>query len=114
MVDQTSDSSESSLLDASLVAGQVTDAQPGAQLIQAQAEAVAPVLQAAVQPQAAPVETPSEQAPAVEDFDPAADPLANLPTLRLARNKVHRPKGRPPPMRRPPVKVTAASPTMGR
>ncbi|BBT39296.1 Flagellar hook-length control protein [Pseudomonas putida] len=93
VVDQTSDSSESSLLDASLVAGQVTDAQPGAQLIQAQAEAVAPVLQAAVQPQAAPVETPSEQAPAVEDFDPAADPLANLPTLRLALEQSAQAKG---------------------
>ena len=35
---------DTGLRDASLVAGQVTDAQPGAQLIQAQAEAVAPVL----------------------------------------------------------------------
>lgn len=91
--DQASDSSESSVLDASLVAGQVTDAQPGAQLIQAQAEAVAPVLQAAAQPQAAPVETPPEQAPAVEDFDPAADPLANLPTLRLALEQSAQAKG---------------------
>ncbi|NER60669.1 hypothetical protein G3435_13065, partial [Pseudomonas sp. MAFF212428] len=38
---------EPQLLDSSLVAGQVTDAQGGAQLIQAQAEAVAPVVQAA-------------------------------------------------------------------
>lgn len=91
--EQVSDSSELSLLDASLVAGQVTDAQPGAQLIQAQAEAVAPVLQAAVQPQAAPAETVSEQAPVVEDFDPEADPLANLPTLRLALEQSAQAKG---------------------
>lgn len=93
VADQAGDSSESSLLDASLVAGQVTDAQPGAQLIQAQAEAVAPVLQAAVQPQTAPVEAPSEQTPAIEDFDPAADPLANLPTLRLALEQSAQAKG---------------------
>ena len=39
--DQASDPADTGLRDASLVAGQVTDAQPGAQLIQAQAEAVA-------------------------------------------------------------------------
>jgi flagellar hook-length control protein FliK len=78
------------LRDASLVAGQVTDAQPGAQLIQAQAEAVAPVLQAAtaqvavVQPEEAAVE---------EAFDPDADPLANLPTLRLALEHSAQAKG---------------------
>ncbi|MGE8418416.1 flagellar hook-length control protein FliK [Pseudomonas sp.] len=66
------------LLDPNLVAGQVTDAQPGAQLIQAQAEAVAPVVQAAqLQAQAAAV------APTPE-FDPEADPLADLPALRMA------------------------------
>ncbi|MCI0912569.1 flagellar hook-length control protein FliK [Pseudomonas putida] len=76
--------SDSTSLDASLVAGQVTDAQPGAQLLQAQAEAVAPVLQAAGQlPQAAITEALPED-PAAQAFDPDADPLANLPTLRLA------------------------------
>lgn len=80
-------------LDASLVAGQVTDAQPGAQLLQAQAEAVAPVLQAAAQAAAQPAQAaqaPSTPAPAVAgvpadaEFDPEADPLADMPTLRLA------------------------------
>ncbi|WP_449434250.1 flagellar hook-length control protein FliK [Pseudomonas putida] len=76
-------------LDANLVAGQVTDAQPGAQLIQAQAEAVAPVLQAAIlQPPG-----PAEEAPAQEAFDPAADALANLPTLRLALEQSAQAKG---------------------
>lgn len=78
--------------DANLVAGQVTDAQPGAQLIQAQAEAVAPVLQAATaqtQVSAALAEKP----PAEEAFDPAADPLANLPTLRLALEHSAQAKG---------------------
>ncbi|MFK0090800.1 flagellar hook-length control protein FliK [Pseudomonas sp. NPDC090755] len=69
------------LIDPNLVAGQVTDAQPGAQLIQAQAEAVAPVVQAAqLQAQAA-------AAPALEPeppFDPEADPLADMPALRMA------------------------------
>ncbi|QBF25871.1 flagellar hook-length control protein FliK [Pseudomonas tructae] len=72
------------LLDPNLVAGQVTDAQPGAQLIQAQAEAVAPVVQAAVaqlQAQAAVVTPPVTEAP---EFDPEADPLADLPALRMA------------------------------
>lgn len=78
---------EPQLLDSSLVAGQVTDAQGGAQLIQAQAEAVAPVVQAAaaqlqVQAQApAVVAQPEPQAPA---FDPEGDVLQDLPVLRLA------------------------------
>ncbi|MBF8658885.1 flagellar hook-length control protein FliK [Pseudomonas putida] len=75
---------DTGMRDASLVAGQVTDAQPGAQLIQAQAEAVAPVLQAAND------QPPSEEAP---DFDPAADALANLPTLRLALEHSAQAKG---------------------
>ncbi|TCP74635.1 flagellar hook-length control protein FliK [Pseudomonas putida] len=77
------------LRDASLVAGQVTDAQPGAQLIQAQAEAVAPVLQAATAQVAAEPEEPSAE----EAFDPDADPLANLPTLRLALEHSAQAKG---------------------
>ncbi|NIF27409.1 flagellar hook-length control protein FliK [Pantoea sp. Tr-811] len=78
-----------SSLDANLVAGQVTDAQPGAQLLQAQAETVAPVLQAAVQaPPVAPAEEPEPEA-----FDPDADPLANLPTLRLALEQSAQAKG---------------------
>ncbi|WP_459205131.1 flagellar hook-length control protein FliK [Pseudomonas sp. MLB6B] len=64
------------LRDASLVAGQVTDAAPGAQLIQAQAQVVAPILQAA----AADGDGNGEG----EAFDPEADPLAGMPTLRLA------------------------------
>ncbi|MGF6593354.1 flagellar hook-length control protein FliK [Pseudomonas sp. 2835] len=71
------------LLDPSLVAGQVTDAQPGAQLIQAQAETVAPVIQAAaaqLQAAAAPAQPEAE----VPEFDPEADPLSDLPALRLA------------------------------
>ncbi|MBK5011448.1 flagellar hook-length control protein FliK [Pseudomonas sp. S60] len=76
---------DTGMRDASLVAGQVTDAPPGAQLIQAQAQAVAPVLQAAG-PQ--PEESPAEQA-----FDPDADPLANLPTLRLALEHSAQAKG---------------------
>ncbi|CAK9890532.1 MULTISPECIES: flagellar hook-length control protein FliK [Pseudomonas] len=71
------------LLDPSLVAGQVTDAQPGAQLIQAQAEAVAPVVEAAAaQLQAAAVV--SQPVAKEPDFDPEADPLADLPALRMA------------------------------
>ena len=87
---------DSGLRDASLVAGQVTDAQPGAQLIQAQAEAVAPVLQAATaQAQvSAPLAEPlSEELPAEAAFDPDADPLANLPTLRLALEHSAQAKG---------------------
>ncbi|MHC6226632.1 flagellar hook-length control protein FliK [Pseudomonas sp. X10] len=75
------DGSQSKLTDASLVAGQITDAQPGAQLIQAQAEMVTPVLQAAVQqPVPALPSTPEEDGA----FDPQADPLDDLPALRLA------------------------------
>ena len=75
------ESTDPTLLDPNLVAGQVTDAQPGAQLIQAQAEAVAPVVQAAqLQAQAAPAAT----LPAAPEFDPQADPLADLPALRMA------------------------------
>ncbi|PWB33585.1 flagellar hook-length control protein FliK [Pseudomonas sp. SDI] len=70
-------------LDQSLVAGQVTDAQPGAQLIQAQAEAVAPVVQAAaLQAQTVPPVLP--ETPEEPPFDPASDPLADLPAVRLA------------------------------
>ncbi|MGE8323395.1 MAG: flagellar hook-length control protein FliK [Pseudomonas sp.] len=79
---------DTGLRDASLVAGQVTDAQPGAQLLQAQAEAVAPVLQAA---QAG--GELMEEAAAEEAFDPDADPLANLPTLRLALEQSAQAKG---------------------
>ena len=81
-------------LDASLVAGQVTDAQPGAQLLQAQAEAVAPVLQAAIQqPPVAEVAKPVPEQPETDAFDPDADPLANLPTLRLALEQSAQAKG---------------------
>ncbi|SMF03217.1 MULTISPECIES: flagellar hook-length control protein FliK [unclassified Pseudomonas] len=90
--DQASDPADTGLRDASLVAGQVTDAQPGAQLIQAQAEAVAPVLQAATaQSQASAALT--EEPAAEEAFDPDADPLANLPTLRLALEQSAQAKG---------------------
>ena len=85
--------SESTSLDASLVAGQVTDAQPGAQLLQAQAEAVAPVLQAAVQLPQAPTTEELPEDPAAQAFDPDADPLANLPTLRLALEQTAHAKG---------------------
>ncbi|MDR0279012.1 MAG: flagellar hook-length control protein FliK [Paucimonas sp.] len=69
-------------VDANLVAGQLTDAPEGAQLLQAQAEAVAPVIQAASQQAQAATLVP----PAVEDeaFDPDGDALADLPVLRLA------------------------------
>ncbi|MGY4526390.1 flagellar hook-length control protein FliK [Pseudomonas sp. TE21394] len=81
---------DTDMRDASLVAGQVTDAQPGAQLIQAQAEAVAPVLQAATaQVPAALPEAPADE----ETFDSDADPLANLPTLRLALEHSAQAKG---------------------
>ncbi|MFP5428777.1 MAG: flagellar hook-length control protein FliK [Gammaproteobacteria bacterium] len=82
-----------SSLDASLVAGQVTDAQPGAQLIQAQAEAVAPVLQAVAQQPAAPLAPTVGDEAANEAFDPEADPLAGLPTLRLALEQSAQAKG---------------------
>ncbi|MFJ4430061.1 flagellar hook-length control protein FliK [Pseudomonas sp. NPDC089395] len=86
--DQAQDSSDaaSNSVDSNLVAGQVTDAQPGAQLLQAQAQTVSPVLQAAAQqvlPETAPDET----------FDPNADPLANMPTLRLALEQSAQAKG---------------------
>ena len=86
------DQADTGLSDANLVAGQVTDAQPGAQLIQAQAEAVAPVLQAAAAQSLASAALPAE-APAEEAFDPDADPLANLPTLRLALEQSAQAKG---------------------
>jgi len=79
------------LTDASLVAGQVTDGQPGGQLIQAQAEAVAPVLQAATAQAQLATAVPAE--PTEEAFDPDADPLANLPTLRLALEHSAQAKG---------------------
>ena len=90
---QTDSDTDASLLDASLVAGQVTDAQPGAQLIQAQAEAVAPVLQAAVQQPPQLPQAQAETPAAADDFDPDADPLANLPTLRLALEQTAQAKG---------------------
>jgi len=86
------DQADTGLSDANLVAGQVTAAQPGAQLIQAQAEAVAPVLQAAAAQSLASAALP-EEAPAEEAFDPDADPLANLPTLRLALEQSAQAKG---------------------
>lgn len=76
-------------LDSSLVAGQVTDAQPGAQLLQAQAEAVAPVLQAAAQPAV----SAAAATPAPAAFDPEADPLADMPTLRLALEQTAQAQG---------------------
>ncbi|MDZ3993174.1 flagellar hook-length control protein FliK [Pseudomonas sp. Teo4] len=85
--------SDSNSLDANLVAGQVTDAQPGAQLIQAQAEAVAPVLQAAAQPAKPQLVSPLPEAPEEDAFDPEADPLASLPTLRLALEQSAQAKG---------------------
>lgn len=74
------------LLDSSLVAGQVTDAQGGAQLIQAQAEAVAPVVQAAAAQLQAHVQAPAVAAPEPQEpaFDPEGDVLQDLPALRLA------------------------------
>ncbi|TDF77498.1 flagellar hook-length control protein FliK [Pseudomonas sp. H9] len=83
------DSQEPTLLDPNLVAGQVTDAQPGAQLIQAQAEAVAPVVQAAqLQAQVAPAAVVEEPA-----FDPEADPLADMPALRMALEQTAQAQG---------------------
>ncbi|MDD0974576.1 flagellar hook-length control protein FliK [Pseudomonas fontis] len=72
------------VLDQSLVAGQVTDAQPGAQLIQAQAEAVAPVVQAAAAQLQAQAAVATTAVPEEPPFDPASDPLADLPAVRLA------------------------------
>ncbi|MFJ4348185.1 flagellar hook-length control protein FliK [Pseudomonas sp. NPDC089401] len=87
-------SGDGTSLDASLVAGQVTDAQPGAQLLQAQAEAVAPVLQAAAQAPVPVAPAPAAATePEAEAFDPDADPLANLPTLRLALEQNAQAKG---------------------
>lgn len=90
-------SGNSNSLDANLVAGQVTDALAGAQLIQAQAEAVAPVLQAAIQQPAAQAEplppALTEEAASDSDFDPEADALANMPTLRLALEQNAQAKG---------------------
>lgn len=83
--DQGSDEDSGTLRDASLVAGQVTDAAPGAQLIQAQAQAVAPMLQAA--------QSASSAEPAAERFDPESDPLAGMPTLRLALEQNARAQG---------------------
>lgn len=75
------DAEQQSSLDSNLVAGQITDAPQGAQLLQAQAEAVAPVIQAASQ-QAQLAATPP---PAPEEpFDPDSDALDDLPVLRLA------------------------------
>lgn len=92
--DDTAATGDAASLDASLVAGQVTDAQPGAQLLQAQAEAVAPVLQAASGlPPVAQVADPLPAEPEAEAFDPDADPLANLPTLRLALEQSAQAKG---------------------
>lgn len=70
-----------SSLDANLVAGQLTDAPQGAQLLQAQAEAVAPVIQAASQQPLAAITSPASEE---ETFDPDSDALADLPVLRLA------------------------------
>lgn len=86
------ESSEGAPLDASLVAGQVSDPQPGAQLIQAQAQTVAPVLQAATQQLPFAPLAPIEE-PVAEAFDPDADPLAGLPTLRLALEQSAQAKG---------------------
>ncbi|WP_440091247.1 flagellar hook-length control protein FliK [Pseudomonas putida] len=90
--EEDSAQADTGVRDASLVAGQVTDAQPGAQLIQAQAEAVAPVLQAATAQTQVAAALPEEPS-AEEAFDPDADPLANLPTLRLALEHSAQAKG---------------------
>lgn len=73
------ETADSTVRDASLVAGQLTDAQPGAQLIQAQAQVLTPMLQ-----QQAATTSDEEDAAALAAFDPAADPLEGLPSLRLA------------------------------
>ncbi|AXM98568.1 flagellar hook-length control protein FliK [Pseudomonas plecoglossicida] len=88
--DQATSDGSSSTLDASLVAGQVTDPQPGAQLLQAQAQTVSPVLQAAAQQ---PLVEALPDTAAEETFDPASDPLANMPTLRLALEQSAQAKG---------------------
>ncbi len=81
---------DTGLRDASLVAGQVTDAQLGAQLIQAQAEAVAPVLQAATaQVAALPEELPLPKKPST----PMPTRWLTLPTLRLALEHSAQAKG---------------------
>lgn len=97
--DETADGSTAAPLDASLVAGQVTDAQAGAQLLQAQAEAVAPVLQAAVQSPLQPAPAPApevvpQEAEQATLFDPEADALADMPTLRLALEQDAQSKGK--------------------
>jgi len=69
-----------SSLDSNLVAGQLTDAPQGAQLLQAQAEAVAPVIQAASQQAQLAAAPPVTEEP----FDPDSDALDDLPVLRLA------------------------------
>ncbi|MDD2060768.1 flagellar hook-length control protein FliK [Pseudomonas sp. GD03860] len=80
-VEAPASGADATALDPKLVAGQVTDAQPGSQLIQAQAEAVAPVVQAAqLQAQVGTVPEVAEELP----FDPEADPLADMPALRMA------------------------------
>lgn len=89
---QAGEGDAAALLDSALVAGQVTDAQPGAQLLQAQAEAVAPMLQSAAQ-QPQPAQQSPQQAVTGEEFDPAADPLADMPTLRLALEQSAQAKG---------------------
>jgi flagellar hook-length control protein FliK len=73
------EAADSTVRDASLVAGQLTDAQPGAQLIQAQAQVFTPMLQ-----QPAATASGEDDATALAAFDPEADPLEGLPTLRLA------------------------------
>ena len=83
--DQADDAGESAdaqpSLDASLVAGQLTDATQGAQLLQAQAQTMAPVIQAATQ---SAVLAAVPAAGGEEGFDPEGDALADLPVLRLA------------------------------
>lgn len=99
----TADSSataDTTIIDASLVAGQVTDAQTGAQLIQAQAEVVAPVLQAAMQPSpqpAPPVTEAKVSAPvASSTLMPTRSPTCRPCAWRWSR--APRPRGRPRPM----------------
>nr|WP_314875855.1 flagellar hook-length control protein FliK [uncultured Pseudomonas sp.] len=87
--DASNDGDDKASVDASLVAGQVTDAPTGAQLIQAQAEAVAPVLQAGL-PAAVPAQAGD---PSEAPFDPDADALAGLPSLRFALEHSAQAKG---------------------
>ncbi|HKS11642.1 MAG TPA: flagellar hook-length control protein FliK [Pseudomonas sp.] len=77
--DTSDDVADTTVRDASLVAGQVTDAQPGAQMIQAQAQTLTPMLQ-----QQAATASGEDEAAALAAFDPEADPLDGLPALRLA------------------------------